>query len=80
MEFNFFSLLAHSLPFAIGNKKVSMNANPLNLCQKCVHLPTCILTHHHNSVFSCSEFDEIALQAPKPIRINTERALTLETI
>lgn len=35
-----------------------MKANPFNLCARCYHITSCVLTHQKNSVWSCSEFDD----------------------
>ena len=43
-----------------------MITNPFNLCTKCMHLHTCVLTEQKEKVWSCSEHEEAP---PEPITI-----------
>ncbi|MCZ4318152.1 hypothetical protein O4H26_04035 [Aequorivita viscosa] len=57
-----------------------MNTNSTNLCRECAHATYCVLTHNKSEVFSCSEFDELELQMPKPLLKLKHRKQELATI
>lgn len=36
-----------------------MRSNDFNICPSCSYLNTCVLTAHKDTVWSCSEFEEM---------------------
>ncbi|MEM0519604.1 MULTISPECIES: hypothetical protein [Aequorivita] len=44
-----------------------MISNSTNPCRECAHVSYCVLTHNKNAVFSCSDFEELQQQVPKPL-------------
>jgi hypothetical protein len=57
-----------------------MNINPTNPCRECAHAAYCVLTHNQSVVFSCSEFEEIQQQMPKPLLKIKQTEQVLATI
>lgn len=41
---------------------IEMSVNQFNICPSCVHRKTCVLTSQKDKVWSCSEYDEGALE------------------
>ncbi|WP_159017765.1 hypothetical protein [Algibacter sp. L3A6] len=41
---------------------IEMSVNQFNICPSCVHCKTCVLTSQKDKVWSCSEYEEEALE------------------
>lgn len=43
-----------------------MKPNRFNICPSCVHVKTCVLTDQKSLVWSCSEYEELAVKTISP--------------